>query len=73
MTEQLPSPSKKRYKERIIRITEDLKEECVTDEWLRLNRLVKYAQHRSYCKTFLYLGDECNCGFVSAYANTLEE
>ncbi len=29
-------PSKKRYKERIIKITEDLKEECITDEYLRL-------------------------------------
>ena len=65
-------PSKKRYKERIIKITEDMKEECVTEEWFRLKRVEKYAQHRGYCLKFLRLGHECNCGFVSAYADTLE-
>ena len=67
-------PSKKRYKERIIKITKDLKEECVTEEWFSLNRLAKYAQHRGHCRVFLRIGEEhgCNCGFVDAYAEILE-
>ena len=69
---EITRPNKKRYKVRIVRITEDLKEECVTEEWLRLKRLAKYAQHRGYCREFLRIGHGCNCGFIEAYADTLE-
>ena len=63
---KLTGPSKKRYKERIIRITKELKEECITEEWIRLKRVASYAQHRGHCSTFLRLGDDCNCGLDDA-------
>lgn len=54
--------TKKRYKERIIRITEDLKEECVTEEWLRLKRLASYARHKFTCSLNWVPAEPCNCG-----------
>jgi len=70
---RITRPSKKRYKERIIRITEDLKEECVTEEYFRYKRLASYAQHRGHCRKFLQIDGECNCGFDTALLTTEEQ